>query len=118
MDQEQGNADDVIHNNAGPSDEELLASLEADDQLVMNKEVGCESGYGSRSEHSSVITLNSGPQSNRSYISGQGFGTRTPQTVPQISNQELVEFDNADFHCFPVEELDEVIFQQELHAVS
>lgn len=118
MDQELVGADDVVHNNAGPSDEELLASLEADDQLVMNNEVGYESGYGSRSEHSSVITLNSAPQSNHSYISGQSFGARTPQTVPQISNEELVDFDDADFDDFPVEELDEVIFQQELHAVS
>ncbi|XP_041077538.1 recQ-mediated genome instability protein 1-like [Polyodon spathula] len=118
MDQELEDANDVIYNNAGPSDEELLASLEADDQLVMNNEVDYESGYGSRSEHSSVITLNSAPQSNRSYISGQSFGTRTPQTVPQISSEELVEFDDADFDDFPVEELDEVIFQQEKHAVS
>ncbi|XP_073201147.1 recQ-mediated genome instability protein 1 isoform X2 [Lepidochelys kempii] len=98
-DHEQGilGAVDELGQTLGPSDEELLASLDENDEFTINPEVPLESGYCSRSNNSNTAThlLLS---SNENY-SQQGFGILLPganeeQSVPAM---EDVDGDLDDF---------------------
>ncbi|XP_038259812.1 recQ-mediated genome instability protein 1 isoform X2 [Dermochelys coriacea] len=98
-DHEQGilGAVDELGQTLGPSDEELLASLDENDEFTINHEVPLESGYCSGSNNSNTAThlLLS---SNENY-SQQGFGNLLPganeeQSVPAM---EYVDGDLEDF---------------------
>ncbi|MBN3297861.1 RMI1 protein, partial [Amia calva] len=112
------NADQGFENLVGPSDEELLASLEADDQLMRSTEVVYDSGYGSRSEISSFLSRSSVSQGNHASVLAPELEIPTPQVIPARASREMQELADEDFEDIPVDDLDDVIFMEELEAES
>uniref|UniRef100_W5NN60 RecQ-mediated genome instability protein 1 n=2 Tax=Lepisosteus oculatus TaxID=7918 RepID=W5NN60_LEPOC len=111
QDREMPNVDEGFENLTSPSGEELLASIETVDQLAMSNVVGHDSGYGSRSEVSSVLTRNSTLQSYHSGLSVPE--SQTTQMVPERASEEVLELDDADFDDIPVDDLDDVIYLED-----
>ncbi|XP_039606522.1 recQ-mediated genome instability protein 1 [Polypterus senegalus] len=106
--QQVANTNDGFDQLVGPSDEELLASLEADDDIMLNEMV-LDSGYGSRSEHPSSLPESSADQNRHPNSLTQKAGSR--DLLISTDHQEQVEFEDDDF---PVEELEDVIFQEDV----
>ncbi|XP_030422499.1 recQ-mediated genome instability protein 1 isoform X2 [Gopherus evgoodei] len=112
-DHEQGilGAVDELGQTLGPSDEELLASLDESDEFTINHAIPLESGYCSRSNNSNTAThlLLS---SNENY-SQQEFGMLLPganeeQSVP------TVEYADGDLDDLSLE--DDLFLEQEIQV--
>ncbi|XP_067424926.1 recQ-mediated genome instability protein 1 isoform X2 [Emydura macquarii macquarii] len=109
-DHEQGifEAVDERGQTLGPSDEELLASLDENDEFTINQEIPLESGYCSRSDNSNSTT-HLFLSSNENY-SQQGFGTlrgaNEEQSVPAM------EYVDGDLDDFPLE--DDLFLEEEI----
>ncbi|XP_008944089.1 PREDICTED: recQ-mediated genome instability protein 1, partial [Merops nubicus] len=106
---------DGLGQNLGPSDEELLASLEENDEFTLNNEAYLESGYCSRSTNFST-TLGSLNAHNGNYLV-QGSGSPLPPSDEQVSPP--VEYVDGFLNDFPVEDvfLLEEEMQRELEEV-
>ncbi|KAM7166610.1 recQ-mediated genome instability protein 1 isoform 1-T2 [Macrochelys suwanniensis] len=108
---------DELGQTLGPSDEELLASLDENDEFTLNHEIPLESGYCSRSSNS-----NTAPHlllsSNENY-SQQGFGILLPGTNEEQSVSAM-EYADGDLDDFSLEDdlvLEEKI-QEEIQTVQ
>ncbi|XP_024051838.2 recQ-mediated genome instability protein 1 [Terrapene carolina triunguis] len=105
---------DELGQTLGPSDEELLASLDENDEFTINHAIPLESGYCSRSNNSDTAThlLLS---SNENY-SQQGFGILLPneRSVPAV---EYVDGDLDDLSLEDDLFLEEEI-QEEIQTVQ
>uniref|UniRef100_A0A8D0L2Q3 RecQ-mediated genome instability protein 1 n=1 Tax=Sphenodon punctatus TaxID=8508 RepID=A0A8D0L2Q3_SPHPU len=98
----------------GPSDEELLASLE-NDEFTINNETSLESGYCSRSVHSNAL-MKSFPSSNESCPQQDpGILLTEANKEQRVQDTEYIDGDLDDFLLEDVLLLEEEI-QQELEV--
>uniref|UniRef100_V9KM25 RecQ-mediated genome instability protein 1 n=1 Tax=Callorhinchus milii TaxID=7868 RepID=V9KM25_CALMI len=100
----------------GPSDEELLAGFDEDDDLILNQ-MDSESGYGSRNG-----TLNSATNYSQTQPRISALSSRSPSVesyTPQISrelqdsDQGFLDFNDDDFDNLPLDEMDDDLFFQD-----
>uniref|UniRef100_H3A8S8 RecQ-mediated genome instability protein 1 n=1 Tax=Latimeria chalumnae TaxID=7897 RepID=H3A8S8_LATCH len=98
------NAEEELGQALGPSNEELIAALEEDDQFIINDETDLESGYGSRSNSSSNALSYLLPEST---LPRNRKRTRGPS----------VQFSDTNFDDFPIDDLDEMLLEQDLEEV-
>uniref|UniRef100_A0A8C8VMS0 RecQ-mediated genome instability protein 1 n=1 Tax=Pelusios castaneus TaxID=367368 RepID=A0A8C8VMS0_9SAUR len=109
-DHEQGilGAVNEVRQTLGPSDEELLASLDENDEFTINHEIPLESGYCSKSDNSNT-TMHLLLSSSENY-SQQRFGTlhegNEEQSVPAM------EYVDGDIYDFPLE--DDLFLEEEI----
>ncbi|NXG71048.1 RMI1 protein, partial [Baryphthengus martii] len=91
---------DELEQTLGPSDEELLASLDENNQLTLNNEASSESGYCSRSNNVST-TSGSLNAHNGSYLL-RDSGSPLPHSDERISPIEYVD---GFLNDFPLEDV-------------
>uniref|UniRef100_A0A8B9Q9T4 RecQ-mediated genome instability protein 1 n=1 Tax=Apteryx owenii TaxID=8824 RepID=A0A8B9Q9T4_APTOW len=89
----------------GPSDEELLAGLEENNEFTLNSETPLESGYCSRSNNFSTIS-----GSRNGNVLQQEFGSPFPHSDEQISCP--VEYADGFLNDFPLE--DDLLLEEEI----
>ncbi|KAM4807980.1 recQ-mediated genome instability protein 1 [Rhinophrynus dorsalis] len=95
----------------GPSDEDLLASLDESEEFTINNGATSESGYYSRSENSTMSSF--GHQQTQDLRAGQPCFPMSNQTVQENSNNVFVEQYDLDDELFLEEEI-----QRELEEMS
>ncbi|KFV73826.1 RecQ-mediated genome instability protein 1 [Struthio camelus australis] len=96
---------DELVQTLGPSDEELLASLEENSEFTFNNETPSESGYCSRSNN---FTTTSGSLNGN--VLQQQLGSPFPQSDEQISRP--VEYADGFLNDFPLE--DDLLLEEEI----
>ncbi|KAM8792862.1 recQ-mediated genome instability protein 1 [Eudromia elegans] len=89
----------------GPSDEELLASLEENSEFTLDNETRSESGYYSRSN---IFSIASG--SHNGHVLQQEFGSPFPHSDEQIPHPE--EYADGFSNDFPLE--DDLLLEEEI----
>ncbi|XP_036383853.1 recQ-mediated genome instability protein 1 [Megalops cyprinoides] len=94
----------------GPSDEELLASLQEDEQMMARVEAVPDSGYGSRSEVSDGSLQHIASQRHHSLHSVPVAQTPSDSATDGLVTLEILD---EEFEDIPLEELDRVIALQE-----
>ncbi|XP_006008963.1 recQ-mediated genome instability protein 1 [Latimeria chalumnae] len=113
------NAEEELGQALGPSNEELIAALEEDDQFIINDETDLESGYGSRSNSSSNALSYLLPESTLPRNRSQSFENLVPHI--DISSKRTrgpsVQFSDTNFDDFPIDDLDEMLLEQDLEEV-
>ncbi|NXE88047.1 RMI1 protein, partial [Menura novaehollandiae] len=106
---------DELEQTRGPSDEELLASLDENNEFTLNNGTSLESGYCSRSNNFSTgsgsLTAHNG------IVSPRKFGSPLPHLNEQISPP--IEYADGFLNDFPLEDdfLREQEMQRELEEV-
>ncbi|XP_021235069.1 recQ-mediated genome instability protein 1 [Numida meleagris] len=94
----------------GPSDEELLASLDENNEFILNNEISLESGYCSRSNNfstasGSLTTYNENTLQQESVDLLPHLDEETPPSV---------EYDDAFLNDFPLE--DDILLEEEIRT--
>ncbi|NXP47076.1 RMI1 protein, partial [Heliornis fulica] len=103
---------DELEQTLGPSDEELLASLDESNEFTLNNETSLESGYCSRSNNFST-TSGSQAAPRRNALLWEP-GSPLPHLDEQVSPP--VAYDDGLFNDFPLE--DEFLLDKELQRQS
>ncbi|KGL80858.1 RecQ-mediated genome instability protein 1 [Tinamus guttatus] len=91
----------------GPSDEELLASLEENSEFTLNNETRLESGYFSRSNN-----FNTASGSHHRNVLQEEFGSPFPHSDERISHP--VEYADGFLNDFPLE--DDLLLEEEIQG--
>ncbi|NXL90075.1 RMI1 protein, partial [Alectura lathami] len=99
---------DELEQTLGPSDEELLASLNENSEFVLNNETSSESGYCSRSNNFST-TSGSLTAYNENILLQESMNP-LPHSDEQTSSP--VEYDDAFLNDFPLE--DDILLEEEI----
>ncbi|XP_029473215.1 recQ-mediated genome instability protein 1 [Rhinatrema bivittatum] len=106
---------DEIGQSLGPSDEELLASLDENVEFTMNNEISSESGYCSRSDHSATpsaaLPSNGIDVQQSSGVIFQG-GMRTIHTDDGPLEDSVIDLD--DFLGDECDLLDDLFLEEEI----
>ncbi|XP_065601601.1 recQ-mediated genome instability protein 1 [Cyrtonyx montezumae] len=99
---------DELGQTLGPSDEELLASLDENNEFILNNETSLESGYCSRSNNFST-TSGSLTTHNDNTLQQESV-CLLPRSEEQIPPP--VEYDDAFLNDFPLE--DDILLEEEI----
>ncbi|NXF57965.1 RMI1 protein, partial [Ciccaba nigrolineata] len=99
---------DELEQTLGPSDEELLASLDENNEFTLNNESSLESGYGSRSNNFSTAS------GSLTAHNGNGLlwesGSPLPHSDEQVSPP--IEYVDGSLNDFPLE--DDFLLEEEM----
>lgn len=96
---------DELGQSLGPSDEELLASLNENNDFILNNETSLESGYCSRSNNFSTAS-GSLAAHNENALQQESVNHSDEQTAPPM------EYDDAFLNDFPLE--DDILLEEEI----
>ncbi|NXL38807.1 RMI1 protein, partial [Glaucidium brasilianum] len=99
---------DELEQTLGPSDVELLASLDENNEFTLNNERSLESGYGSRSNNFS--TASSSLTERNGNVLLQESGSPLPHSDEQVSPP--IEYVDGSLNDFPLE--DDFLLEEEM----
>ncbi|XP_015508895.1 recQ-mediated genome instability protein 1 [Parus major] len=99
---------DELEQTLGPSDEELLASLDENNEFTLNNRTSLESGYCSRSNN--FNTASDSPSAHNGSVLLQKPGSPLPHSDEQVSPP--VEYADAFLNDFPLE--DDFLLEEEM----
>ncbi|KFQ80650.1 RecQ-mediated genome instability protein 1 [Phoenicopterus ruber ruber] len=99
---------DELQQTLGPSDEELLASLDENNEFTLNNETSLESGYCSRSNNFS--TASGSRTAHNGNVLLRESGSPLPLSDEQVSPP--VEYDDGFLNDFPLE--DDLLLEEEV----
>ncbi|KFP11456.1 recQ-mediated genome instability protein 1 [Egretta garzetta] len=99
---------DELEQTLGPSDEELLASLDENNEFTLNNKTTLESGYCSRSKNFS--TVSSSLTAHNGNVLLQESGSPLPHSDEQVSPP--IEYGDGFLNDFPLE--DDLLLEEEV----
>ncbi|NXY63648.1 RMI1 protein, partial [Callaeas wilsoni] len=99
---------DELEQTLGPSDEELLASLDENNEVTLNNRTSFESGYCSRSNN--FNTASGSPTAHNGNVLLQKSGSPLPHSDEQVSPP--IEYDDGFLNDFPLE--DDFLLEEEM----
>ncbi|XP_051498193.1 recQ-mediated genome instability protein 1 [Apus apus] len=101
---------DELEQTLGPSDEELLASLDENNEFTLNNETSLESGYGSRSNNFSTVTASLTAHNGNVFL--RESGSPLPHSDEKVSPPR--EYVDGFLNDFPVE--DDFLLEEEMQS--
>ncbi|XP_056369060.1 recQ-mediated genome instability protein 1 [Oenanthe melanoleuca] len=99
---------DELEQTLGPSDEELLASLDENNELALNNRTSLESGYYSRSNNFNTASVSLTAHNGNVLL--QKSGSPLPHSDEQVSPP--IEYDDGFLDDFPLE--DDFLLEEEM----
>ncbi|KAM6391897.1 recQ-mediated genome instability protein 1 [Rhynochetos jubatus] len=99
---------DELEETLGPLDEELLASLDENNEFTLNNETSLESGYHSRSNNFSTASASQTAHTENVLL--QESGSALPHSDEQVSPP--IEYDDGFLNDFPSE--DDLLLEEEM----
>ncbi|XP_059825789.1 recQ-mediated genome instability protein 1 [Hypanus sabinus] len=100
------------------SDDELLAGFDDDDDLFLDPNLDSESGYGSKTGNSSSISHSTQHLTGALVDQGQHRECQSSQISRGFQSEDLQDNDDEDFDEFPLDELDDDLFNAEMEPTG